>query len=92
MDSPQISSPDTKEQDPRTVVVELSQLLTWNKKQAAMMCGVSSATYSAWVREGSMPQPFKNGRYSAAAIRAVLASNNHVAELETAYGRWKAAS
>jgi len=92
MDNHQISPSDSKGQGQSAVVVELSRQLTWNRKEAALMCGVSVNTFSKWVRDGFMPQPLRNGRFSADAIRAALASTSGSVEQETAYGRWKAAS
>lgn len=92
MDSPQISPPDIKGQGQSAVVVELSQQLTWSRKEAAIMCGVGLSTFSKWVREGFMPQPFRNGRFSADAIRNALSSISGGSQPVAAYDRWKAAS
>ena len=92
MDNHQISPSDAKEQGCRGLVVELSQQLTWNRKEAAAMCGVSGATFSTWVREGFMPQPYKSGRFSADAIRGCLSAISNGPVSNTAYDRWKAAS
>lgn len=90
MNSRQNSLHETKEQGRKALVVELSQQLTWSRKEAAVMCGVSAATFSKWVREGEMSQPLKSGRFSADAIRKWLTANDDDKNPQTGYDRWKA--
>ena len=89
MDRHQNSPPDKIAQ---ALQVPLSELLTWSRKQAAAMCGVSINVFSKWVREGFMPQPLRNGRFSADAVRKRLLVDGGATNLESAYDRWKAAS
>lgn len=92
MGNRQNSLQETKEQGRRVLVVELSQQLTWSRSEAATMCGVSSNMFSNWVREGFMPQPLRNGRFSADAVRNRLSASNDSPDMETAYDHWKKVS
>ena len=92
MDSQETNPLRTKEQDYRALVVELSQQLTWNRKEAAIMCGISPSKFSEWVREGFMPQPLRNGRFSADAIRRRLSAGSGGPNPKTPYDHWRAAS
>lgn len=89
MDSHQNSLPERKEQGREALVVELSQQLTWSRKEAAAMCGVSATTFSKWVRAGEMCQPLKCGRFSSDAVRKWFAVKGADNEPETGYDRWK---
>ena len=91
MDGHQTNPSDYKQQGQKALVVDLSDQLTWSRKEAAIMCGVSTATFSKWVREGEMPQPLKSGRFSADAIRSWLAADGAASGSTSSYDRWKAA-
>lgn len=92
MDSPQNSPHAPKEQGRNVLCVDLHQQLTWSRREAAAMCGVSVNMFSDWVREGFMPQPMRNKRFSADAVRKRLLVDGGATNLESAYDRWKAAS
>lgn len=90
MDQSQFNSSSEKEQGVAANIVPLSSRLTWNRREAAMMCGVSVSLFSRWVREGFMPQPLRNGRFSADAVRKALAASlQYEAANDSAYDRWR---
>lgn len=79
MDKPQNSHHAIKEQGRNALCVDLHRQLTWNRKEAATMCGVSVNMFNDWVRAGFMPQPMRNRRFSASAVRRALNDNPEIA-------------
>jgi predicted DNA-binding transcriptional regulator AlpA len=91
VDRLQSNTSTDQEQGIAANVVPIADRLMWNRRDAAYMCGVSVSTFSKWVREGFMPQPLRNGRFSADAVRKALAASlQSVAANDSAYDRWRA--
>ena len=58
--------------------VPLADQLTWSRKEAAGVCGISVYTFSKWVNDGLMPPPFANGRFSNHSVRESLKNNSEL--------------
>lgn len=91
MDTHQNSLQNPKEQGTKAFVVELPDQLLWTLKEAAAMCGISTALYAKLRNAGVLPGPISGtNRYSAYSVRQALAENPKSAEdPNSAYDDWK---
>ncbi|RMB12147.1 helix-turn-helix transcriptional regulator [Eilatimonas milleporae] len=73
------------------LAIPLTEQLSWSAKEAAAACGVSASTFSAWVRQGLMPQPWKGTkRYSAAQIRQAFSVMDEQNAFVSSLDMWRA--
>ena len=85
------SEHDVLQSNSGRLVIPLTEQLSWSAKEAAAACGVSVHTFSAWVRQGLMPQPWKGTkRYSAAQIRQAFSVMDEQNAFVSPLDMWRA--
>jgi predicted DNA-binding transcriptional regulator AlpA len=78
---------------PQKSISVISTALTWDRKQAAVRCGISIPTFDAWVKKGILPRPIPGTRrWSRVAVeRALGIDANAITSLDSPFEEWKRA-